>query len=238
MLGILAAAGTGLNIIGKLMAGSSQKALAGVQADAYLNQSEGFKEQSRSFLDQADVAKTNVGLLNTQADIAGLGVDFAGSKLRQVLGQIAESGRQTLAAQRSYFAGNNLDPSFGSPLLAQAITAGRVASDMDIAKASFAVDRANALSNEATLRGQAAGAAGQVVASMGSAAGATRSSINSIYSAMSARMGGDAASRTAVLGAGTSLLAAGGTIMQSGLSMGGGNLSTIQVGAQTFPAFT
>ena len=68
-----------------------------------------------------------------------------------------------MAAQRSYFAGGNLDPSFGSPLVVQATMAGRISTDMDLAKTSFAVDKANALSNEATLRGQAAGSAGQAL---------------------------------------------------------------------------
>ena len=136
-------AGAGINAIGKLMGGASASAIDSIQAQA---------------------AQTNTELLGTQADIAHMGVDFAASKERLSLGKIAEAGRQTLSAQRSYFAGNNLDPTFGSPLLVQAMTAGRVATDMDLAKTTFAIEKANALGNEAALRGQAAGSASQALA--------------------------------------------------------------------------
>lgn len=142
-------AGAGVSAIGKLMGGASSSAIDQVQAQAYAT--------------QAKVAQGNTSLLDQQADVAGLGVDFAASKESSTLGKIAEAGRQTLSAQRSYFAGSNLDPTFGSPLLAQAVTAGRVATDMDLTKASFAIDKANALSSEASLRGQAAGSAGQAL---------------------------------------------------------------------------
>lgn len=171
-------AGAGIGAIGKLMGGASASAMDSVQANAYGA--------------QAGVAQTNTELLNKQADVAGMGVDFAASKEREQLGKIAEAGRQTLSAQRSYFAGNNLDPSFGSPLLAQALTAGRVATDMDLAKTSFAIDKANAMSNEASLRGQAAGSAGQA--------------LTSLYGQLGAVMKGSADMTAGVLGAATSLL--------------------------------
>jgi len=158
-------AGTGINAIGKLMSGSSSAAIDRLQ-------SQGYETQAKVYDTRAQVDNLNTDLLNQQADVAGMGVDFAASKERQTLGKIAEAGRQTLSAQRSYFAGNNLDPTFGSPLLVQAMTAGRVATDMDLAKASFAIDKANALSNEATLRGQAAGSAGQGLSDMLSASAA------------------------------------------------------------------
>lgn len=171
-------AGTGVNIIGKLMGGASASAMDKIQANAYGA--------------QAGVAKTNTDLLNTQADIAGMGVDFAASKERETLGKIEDAGRQTLSAQRSYFAGNNLDPTFGSPLLVQAMTAGRVATDRDLAETSFAIDRANSLSNEATLRGQAAGSAGQA--------------LTSLYGQAGAQMKGSADMTAGYLGAATALL--------------------------------
>lgn len=196
-LTLMTIASTGITAIGKLMAGSSASAIDKNQANAY-----GV---------QAGVAQTNTGLLNEQADVAGMGVDFAASKEREQLGKIAEAGRQTLSAQRSYFAGNNLDPSFGSPLLAQAMTAGRVATDMDLAKTSFAIDKANALSNEAALRGQAAGSAGQA--------------LTSLYSQASTQMKGSADMTAGYLGAATSLLSGAADIAKGGFSMPKFNLS-------------
>lgn len=188
---LAAVAGAGINAVGKLMGGASAAAMDANQAAAY-----GV---------QASTAKTNTDLLNTQADIADLGVGFAGSKEKQALGKIAEAGRQTLSAQRSYFAGNNLDPTFGSPLLAQALTAGRVSTDMDLAKASFAVDKANALSTEANIRGQAAGSAGQALSSM--------------YGQLNANLKGSADMTAGWLGAGTALLSGVGALKSGGFSM-------------------
>lgn len=183
-------ASAGVNAIGKLMGGASASAMDKIQANAY-----GV---------QAGVAQTNTDLLNTQADVAGMGVDFAGSKERQALGAIEEAGRQTLSAQRSYFAGNNLDPTFGSPLLVQALTAGRVATDRNLAEASFAIDKANALSNVAALRGQAAGSAGQA--------------LTSLYGQMGATIKASADMTAGVIGAATSLLSGVGAAGKGGFS--------------------
>jgi hypothetical protein len=181
-------ASAGINAIGKLMSGSSAAAIDRNQAAAYGT--------------QALTAQSNTDLLNKQADIADLGVDFAGSKEKQALAKIADAGRQTLAAQRSYFAGSHLDPTFGSPLLAQAITAGRVATDMDLAKASFAVDKANALTTEANIRGQAVGQAGQA--------------LTSLYNQSSALMKGSADQMAGYFGAATALLSGASSLGNSG----------------------
>src|ERR1700694_4491866 len=129
---LLAAAGTAVNVIGKLMGSSSSSAIDALQAQAYQK--------------QGQIGDLNASLLSEQADVAHQGIDFAASKEASTIGKITEAGRATLAAQRSYFAGGNLDPSFGSPLLVQAMTAGRVATDIGVAKASFAIDKANTLS--------------------------------------------------------------------------------------------
>lgn len=202
-------AGTGISAIGKLMAGASASAMDKLQAQAY-----GV---------QAKTAQTNTDLLNKQADVAGMGVDFAASKERGQLGQIAEAGRQTLAAQRSYFAGGNLDPTFGSPLVVQAMTAGRISTDMDLAKTSFAVDKANAMSNEASIRGQATGSAGQA--------------LNALFGEAGAKMKSSADMTAAYFGAASSLLGGAGASGGAGGFGGGSNLSSIQVGSQSFPAF-
>lgn len=206
----LEALAAGAGIIGNLLSGSSRKA--------------GSALQSASYGAQADLARANTDILNTQADTAELGVDFAASRQRMQLGQIMEQGRQTLAAQRSYFAGNHLDPSFGSPLVTQAVTASRIQSDVDMTGVNFEVERANVKSNVATLRGQAAGSAGQA--------------LTALYGKAAAEIGGSAAETAGWFGAGTALLK--GFSGMSGLSLGGGEggvASTIQVGSQSFPAY-
>ncbi|MCD0419479.1 hypothetical protein LOC51_19870 [Rubrivivax sp. JA1024] len=184
----------GLNVAGKLAEGASKKA--------------GYDLQAKSYGAQADVARTNTDILNTQADTAELGVDFAASRQRLQLGQIMEQGRQTLAAQRSYFAGNHLDPSFGSPLVTQAVTASRVQSDIDMSGVNFSVERANVKSNVATLRGQAAGSAGQA--------------LTALYNQAGAKISGDAAMTAAWFGAGTALLSGLESMASQGMTMGMG----------------
>lgn len=196
---LLQLGGTAVNVIGRLMGSSSAEEGSRIQADA--------------FRTQAQIGDLNAELLGKQADVAAMGVDFAAGKERIALGKIAESGRQTLASQRSYFAGGNTDPTFGSPLLVQAITAGRVATDMEITKANFAIDKANALSTEASLRGQAAGAAGKAQ--------------NARLSASLADMKGDSDSMAGYFGAATALLSGASGLFKGfggfGGSTGGGS---------------
>lgn len=184
-------AGTGLNVVGKLMGGASSAAIDRVQAQAYGT--------------RANAAKLNTDLLSTQADVAHEGLGFAASKERETLGKIAEAGRVTLAAQRSYFAGGNLDPTFGSPLLMQTITAGRVKTDMGLAETTFAIDKANVLSNEANIRGQAAGQAS--------------SALTALYGQMGMQMKGDADLTAGYIGAGTALLSGVGGLKGADFSM-------------------
>jgi hypothetical protein len=205
---IASLASTAINVVGKLFGGSSAK-----EADL---------AQAASYDRRAGISDFNAMLYGSQADVAHLGVDFAASKERTELGKVYEAGRQTLAAQRSYFAGGNLDPTFGSPLLVQAITAGRIATDADIAKASFAIGKADALTTEANLRGQAYGATLQAQSDRASAA--------------ALRDKGDADMLSGLLGAGTSLLS-GLSGMSGGFGGGGGALGTMQVGSQLFPAY-
>ncbi|MCK1407657.1 hypothetical protein [Bradyrhizobium sp. 76] len=188
-------ASAGVNAIGKLMGGASSSAMDALQGKAYDNKA---------------------SLDGVNAEIAGMGVDFAASKEKTELGKIAEMGRSTLAAQRSYFAGGNLDPSFGSPLLVQGQTAGRIQTDMNIAAASFDIDKANALTSKASYQAQGA---------------------SDMLSATMARYKGDADMTAGIIGAGSALLS-GVSAMGGGAGGGsGGALGTIQVGQQSFPAY-
>lgn len=205
----LMGAGSAVNALGKLLGGSSSKALMGIKADiAGVN---------------AGVANTNADLLDTQAEIAGMGVDFAWAKAKTQIGRIQETGRQTLASQRSYFAAGNLDPTFGSPLLVQALTAGRVQSDIDLTEANASVEAADARTRQASIRAQAAGQRG--------------SALGQLYEQAAAKMKGDADMTAGVLGAATSFLSFGGAVGRSGLFDGGSTLSSFQVGDQTFPMY-
>ncbi|MDN3278782.1 hypothetical protein QWJ07_31285 [Frankia sp. RB7] len=180
----LLAASAGVNAVGKLMSGVSSSAMDALQAKNY---------DARAALD------------DTNAEIAGMGVDFAASKEKTELGKIAEAGRTALASQRSYFAGSNLDPSFGSPLLVQGQTAGRIQTDINIAEASFAIDKANALTSKAGYQSQGA---------------------SDLLSASLARYKGDADMTAGVLGAGSALL--------SGVAMAGGGGSFPKLNLTSF----
>ncbi|NUU41376.1 hypothetical protein [Tardiphaga robiniae] len=156
----VAMAGTAMSAYGKLTAGASQAWADKADAELLLQQADLYGLN-------AETAQTSGRLLTTQAEIAGMGEDFAFAKARLQKSRISETGRVTLAAQRSEFASRNIDPTFGSPLLMQAITAGRIAQDLDITDANAAVEAADARSRKAGILGQAAGAQGQVVSSLG-----------------------------------------------------------------------
>jgi hypothetical protein len=166
----------------------------------------------------AETAKGNVALLTTQAEIAGMGEDFAYAKARLAKGRISEKGRVTLAAQRTEFAARNVDPAFGSPLVAQAATAGRIAQDLDLTDATAAVEAADAKTRQAGILGQAAGAQGQVVSSIGQQLTASLKA-GGLFS----KSEDDLAA--GFLGAATSLLSMGASLGGGGGGGGGINLS-------------
>lgn len=190
----LAAVGTGTSALSKYLGGVSSKAMAALSGQIAGN--------------NASIANMNADTLNTQADIAHMGIDFSWSKAKTQIARITEQGRQTLASQRSYFAGSNLDPTFGSPLLTQAITAGRVQSDIDLTKADAAIGAADAMTREANIRAQSAGQRGNALSQLFQQAGAL--------------MKGDADMTAGMLGAATSFLQFGAFAGKSGLFDGGG----------------
>lgn len=180
----------------------------------------------------AETSKANVAILTTQAEIAGMGEDFAYAKARLQKGRISEAGRVTLAAQRTEFVSRNIDPAFGSPLVAQALTAGRIAQDLDLTDAGAAVEAADARTREANIRGQAAGAQGQVVSSLGQ-------QLNSQLRAKALFTRSNDDVKAGVLGAATSLLSGAASMGKGGgFGGGGGNLGSIDVGGVSYPAYT
>lgn len=206
----LLAAGTGANILGKLSAGASSKAMSAISSQIYGT--------------NAEIANSNADTLDMQADVADMGVDFSWSKAKTQISRIEEQGRQVLSTQRSYFAGNNLDPTFGSPLLMQAITAGRVQSDVELTKAGAAIEAADARTRAANIRAQAAGQRGNA--------------LTQLYQQAGAQMKGDADMTAGYFGAATALLSGVTQFAGGGGFGGGGTASTIQVGSQTFPSYS
>lgn len=174
---IAALAGAGIGAIGKLMSGVSSSALDRLQSQIY-GVNAGISEQNATNLEgQAKVA----------ADEGNLDVS-----------RIETQGAETLAKQRNFFTSSNVDPTYGSPLLTMARTAGRVASDVDIARASAALNSANDLT-------QAAGQQGQALGSLLNQAGANMKSSSDMMAG--------------VFGAATSLLSGVGSLAKGGLSM-------------------
>lgn len=190
---LAAIAGAGVGAIGKLMSGASSSAMDQLQSQIYATNAGIAQENATADEGQAKVA----------ADEGNLSVS-----------RIQTQGAETLAAQRNFFSSSNVDPTYGSPLLTMARTAGRVASDVDIARANAAISSASSLT-------AAAGQQGNALTSLLQEKGADMKSSSDLMAGY--------------LGAATSLLSAG-----SAISKGFGttsNLSTIQVGSQSFPAY-
>jgi hypothetical protein len=191
---LAAIAGAGVGAIGKLMAGASSSAMDRIQSQIYATNA-GIEQQN---------AKNLEGQATVAADEGNLTV-----------GRIQQQGAATIASQRNFFASSNVDPTYGSPLLTMARTASRVASDVDIARASAALQSAN-------FKTQSAGQQGQALTSLLQESGADMKSSSDLTAGY--------------LGAATSLLT--GIGAAGGIGFGSGsNVSTISVGSQSFPAF-
>lgn len=233
------------------VAGSAVKAFGAVKAGAAsyensLRQAEGYDTQLEVSDVNAGIQRRNAGqqnfaadILTTQADVADLGVDFAWSKARNNIAKVQDQGREVLAAQRSSFAAGNLDPTFGSPLLAQAITAGRIAADVDIIEAGAAIEAADAVTRAANIRFSAAGQRANAATSLNNELGIDLNKKVLLQSKLSALKKGEADLDAGYIGAASAFLQ-GASSLSGGFSGGGssgGTASTIQVGSQSFPAF-
>lgn len=215
----LAMASTALSAGGKLFGAASQAKADTAEGGMLLQQSDLYGLN-------AETAKHNVGILTTQAEIAGMGEDFAYAKARLQKGRIIEKGRETLSAQRAEFSSRNLDPTFGSPLLTQALTAGRVAQDIDLTDAGAAVEAADAKTRKSGILNQAAGAQGQVVSSIGQQLTAATKA-----RALFTKSNDDVTA--GVIGAASSLLSGGASMGKAGAFSGGSTFSGNPWGAQS-----
>lgn len=215
----LAMASTALSAYGKLSAAASQAFADKAEGDLQLRQADLYGLN-------AETAKSNVAVLTSQAEIAGMGEDFAYAKARLQKGRISEKGRVTLAAQRAEFSSRNVDPTFGSPLLTQALTAGRVAQDLDLTDAGAAVEAADAKTRKSAILNQAAGAQGQVVSSIGQQLTAQLRA-RSLFT----RSNDDV--KAGVIGAASSLLSGASSLAGSGAFSGSASFSGNPWGAQS-----
>lgn len=160
----MAIAGTGLQMFGALQKGAIGSRTAGIQGD---------------------IARANVDVLNQQSDLALEGVDLAYAKERLTDARISRAGDAVLAGQFTQTTARHFDPTYGSPLVIQAFTAGQIKSDLEIARAGAAIEAADAYARAASLRSSALGQLGN---------------------AFGADMRGEAARTAAVFGAGTAFL--------------------------------
>jgi hypothetical protein len=132
---LLAFASAGLGAAGKLYAGFAGSSAARISAG---------------------IERDNAALLDTQGDIAkesaGLSLTKGAWEADRVAGKVGAAA----AARRSYFAGHNIDPTSGSPLLMEGFSAAQGATDMALAAAKGEVGYAEGLTRASSIYGQAA----------------------------------------------------------------------------------
>jgi hypothetical protein len=105
---------------------------------------------------QSQMYAANAANLRRQAVVAGLqqGLAYQRGALKET--QLREEGDDTLGRQALWYASNNLDPAFGSPLVHQVTTVQRIERDAALVRANAALEGADAKSKAANLTSQAA----------------------------------------------------------------------------------
>lgn len=146
----------------------------------------------------ASAAAGNAAVAGKLADVQTLGADTASQKAGFDEARLRTQVGQVLGQAKTYYAAHNLDPTFGSPLLIQGMTAAQGEVDAGLVRAEGANARAQQLAAAAST---AAGGA----SSSWQAAAATEQSQNDLIAG--------------VFGAGTALLK-GGATPWAGLSLG------------------
>lgn len=116
---------------------------------------EGFAKSDMAKL-SAQMERSNASLLDRQGEIAKQGAGLSLTQGAVNASQVARSLRATQAGTTSYFAGNNIDPSSGSPLLMEGFSAAQGATDMALAAARGEVGYADGLTKASQIFGQSA----------------------------------------------------------------------------------
>jgi hypothetical protein len=128
-------------------------AAAGVGAAGKLY--EGFAKSDAGRL-SAGIARDNADLLDRQGEIAKESAGLSLTKGAWDASQVARALQTTQAGNVSHFAGRNIDPSSGSPLLMQGFSAAQGATDMALAAAKGEIGYAEGLTRSSGIFGQAA----------------------------------------------------------------------------------
>lgn len=116
---------------------------------------EGFARSSAGRM-SAEIARSNAQLLTQQADTAKDAAKLSLLEGGWKASQIGRAVRSTQASLTSYFAGNNMDPTMGTPALMQGYSAAQGATDMALAAARGDVGYADGLTKASRIYGDAA----------------------------------------------------------------------------------
>lgn len=128
-------------------------ASAGISAAGKLY--EGFAKSEAGKM-AAGIDRDNADLLDRQGEIAKQTAGLSLTKGAFDVSQVARALRSTQAGNSSFYAGRNIDPTSGSPLLMQGFSAAQGATDMALAAAKGEVGYAEGLTRSANIFGQAA----------------------------------------------------------------------------------
>jgi hypothetical protein len=119
---LMALGGSAVSAVGSVTGGIQANNGAGITAD-FLQHNAAIQSGN------ADLALGNVDILKKQADVMRESGDVARARARVALAKTQDQGDAVSGAQIAHFASSNLDPTSGSPLLLQLLTASRVKGD-------------------------------------------------------------------------------------------------------------
>lgn len=162
---IMGAAGAGLSLAGGGLKAEGALAAAAAKAQDYVANAEFSQLQAQDFGQRSEVASSNLDLLRTQAAAARLNIPIVEAKGRLQEARLVEQGDRVESAQVVHFAYSNIDPSFGSPLVLAAKTAGDIQTDVNLNRAATGIAKAQALTQVANIEQQGLGMAEEAVTS-------------------------------------------------------------------------
>ena len=113
---------------------------------------------------QQSVANQNTQLLITRAGLEAKGADVAYAEGGLEAARRTTDITNTIGTANARFASGNVDPTFGSPLVAQGFAASQGRADLDIIAARARMQAAGALMTSAGTMASAASSAGQATA--------------------------------------------------------------------------
>jgi hypothetical protein len=159
----LAVASTGLSMFNSVRSGNARGDQLDAKADNSLREADMQDLSTELYGFNVDGAKRNAALLHTQAEIerGKAGLAYARERLRT--SKIYDEGEKILAANRVFYAGNNLDETTGSPLIAMGQTAARVKMDVDMSRVTGIIEATDAFTRGSNIEAAAAGEEGKAL---------------------------------------------------------------------------